>query len=40
MEILPAIPTEKFEDGLRLLKQAELFAVILRRMIRNSPINY
>jgi hypothetical protein len=39
MEIIPAILAEKFEDGLRMLKQVESFAITPRRMMRNSPIS-
>jgi hypothetical protein len=40
MEILPAILEDNFEDGLRGLKQAESFVIIVRRMIRNSSISF
>jgi hypothetical protein len=40
MEILPVILEDNFEDGLRGLKQAESFAITLRRMIRNSSISF
>jgi hypothetical protein len=38
MEIVLAILAESFEDGFRL-KQAESFAIALRRIIRNSAIS-
>jgi hypothetical protein len=39
IEIVPVVLAASFEGSLRLLKQADSFAVTVRRMIENLPID-